>query len=1290
MKTTKNSYESGKLYYLIFFIIILSVVIASGLIYYSNEKEEYENEVKNVLSAIAHLKQNQIEEWRKERINDAYTFSDNLNFITSVNDWFPNPDNNELKLRLKSRLASLNHYENYLDVFLVDNNNNLKLTANETEGPLSNVTLELYKKAINEKNVIFSDFYFCDEHKCVYLDIFAPLFYQNSYIGGLIIRINPEKYLYPLIQSFPIPNETGENVLFKIENNEIVYLNELRHRKNTALNFKIPISEENKNILSVHAAKGVLDITEGIDYRGKNVIGHISKIKNSNWYLVTKIDYDEIFQSVYERTVFIFLFLAIIVILIGISFLWFYKNRKKTLEIYRLQLELERKALQTHYDEAFRNANDIIILFSVDGKVMEVNKKAIDVYGYSEEELKKLHAYDFRIPEERKMAKQLFKDVLLKGTIRFESKHIKKSGEIFPVEVSASVIQVENVKCIQSIVRDITEMKLAEEKFKILALKNEAILSSVSDIIMQVDNNKVYTWANKAGYDFFGDDVIGNEASYYFLGEQDTYKKVESLFEGEEDIIYVESLQKRKDGEARLLAWWCKVLKDTSGNVIGAISTARDITEKNKAERRNLQLTRTYSVLYHVNQIIAKTKDINSVFKEVCNIIVKYDNLKLVWINLFDESDNNKIDTVAYAGIHDGLLDIEEIRNFQGCDEFKNILTLIRENKSFFCNDFKTDFGDCNFENEFSLRGFKSLALLPVSPDNIAVGFVVLLSEEENFFDEDEKNLYQEVLMNVSFSIESIHLEKEKNRALESLTQSEKKFKIIFESASDAIILVSKQNYSIMDCNDMAVEMSGYNKEELLNRNILEFFEEKQKDGSDTAVLVKNYIENTPKGKTTIVILDIILKNGRKITAEISFGVIRIGSEDVIIAIIRDITEYYEYQEELKRAKLEAEKMNKMKTNFLANISHELRTPMVGILGFSKILFELENETELKDYADMINKSGERLMNTLNLLLDMVDIEENTLSVNYSFFDIIGEIKDVLKDFESSAAMKELFLKTDFDSNQITVNLDKKIFRQIMKNFIGNAIKFTYKGGVTISVSKILKDNKNCISIKVIDTGVGIPEDKKDIIWEEFRQASEGLNRSFQGIGLGLPVTKKLVEKINGSVVLENSELNKGSVFTIILPIVGDESDITPSQEKIVSSDKPLSPVPKVESGQKPCVLYVEDDKVTVALVKKYLSEICSIETAANGEEAINKVKSANYPAILLDINLGEGMSGIEALQIIRKISGYENIPVVAVTAFSAVGDKEEFLSRGCTHYLSKPFKAVDLQKLVKEILVEK
>jgi len=167
---------------------------------------------------------------------------------------------------------------------------------------------------------------------------------------------------------------------------------------------------------------------------------------------------------------------------------------------------------------------------------------------------------------------------------------LHKDGSVRWAELGAILITWEGRPATLNFVSEITERKRAEEALHALSARQEAILAAVPDIIMEVGANKVYTWANRAGLEFFGQDVLGEEAAYYFEGEQDTYGAVQPLFNGSENVIYVESWQRRKDGQKRLLAWWCRVLKDDQGNVTGALSTARDVTERKQAEEEHQKL----------------------------------------------------------------------------------------------------------------------------------------------------------------------------------------------------------------------------------------------------------------------------------------------------------------------------------------------------------------------------------------------------------------------------------------------------------------------------------------------------------------------------------------------------------------------------------------------------------------------------------------------------------------------------------------------------------------------------
>jgi len=240
-------------------------------------------------------------------------------------------------------------------------------------------------------------------------------------------------------------------------------------------------------------------------------------------------------------------------------------------------------------DKLLNAPRDTVFLFDpITGKPIRWNEQFVEVSGYSSDEIKNMKAPDdFYSEDDLEKAKETIEKIFAGGQGTVELSLITKQGKQIQFEYTVTIVETTNHhKLFLSIGRDITERKKAEVKLKELSSRNEAILSSVPDIIMEVDNNKVYTWANKTGLEFFGEDVIGKEASYYFVGEQKTYEYVHPLFKGDENIFYVESWQRRKNGEKRLLGWWCKVLKDTKGNVTGALSSAQDITERKQAEEK--------------------------------------------------------------------------------------------------------------------------------------------------------------------------------------------------------------------------------------------------------------------------------------------------------------------------------------------------------------------------------------------------------------------------------------------------------------------------------------------------------------------------------------------------------------------------------------------------------------------------------------------------------------------------------------------------------------------------------
>jgi len=380
---------------------------------------------------------------------------------------------------------------------------------------------------------------------------------------------------------------------------------------------------------------------------------------------------------------------------------------------------------------------------------------------------------------------------------------------------------------------------------------------------------------------------------------------------------------------------------------------------------------------------------------------------------------------------------------------------------------------------------------------------------------------------------------------------------------------------------------------------------------------------------------------------------------------------------ELLAAKEKAEEMTRLKSNFLANMSHELRTPLIGINGFSDVLRQDIENPELKEMAEIIFNSGSRLSETLNLILDLSKFESGNMVFTYQQIDLVSEAEKIISLFKEAARKKGLYLKSSYNQPSIFINIDPRAFHSILNNLINNAIKYTNEGGIAVDIS--LKDN--FVEIKVIDSGIGIAKEYHEIIFDEFRQVSEGYSRNFEGTGLGLNITMKLVKKFGGEISVE-SEPGKGSTFIVKLPVTsaGENTEEEPVIGKV--SLKVLTE----QKSVKPLVLLVDDDPLVYLMLKRYAGGQVDLESTPDGEFSVKLCGEKRYDFIFMDINLRRGMDGIQAAQAIRKIKGYENIPIIALTAYAMAGDKEEFLTAGCSHYLSKPFGQQEISNLLEEI----
>jgi len=414
----------------------------------------------------------------------------------------------------------------------------------------------------------------------------------------------------------------------------------------------------------------------------------------------------------------------------------------------------------------------------------------------------------------------------------------------------------------------------------------------------------------------------------------------------------------------------------------------------------------------------------------------------------------------------------------------------------------------------------------------------------------------------------------------------------------------------------------------------------------------------------------------------------RIWKEDEVTAIkaislvFGAVIQKHQDQEDLTIARLQAEESDRLKSSILANINHELRTPMTGILGFSEILSEQLADEDTRQMAENIQVSGRRLLSTLNSMIELSQFEAKKALFKLMETKLNELILLTCEPHLEKA--KEKMLGFDiYMYESIFSYIDEKLFIQLLNHILENAVKFTQTGKIAVETTNRWDEGKPWSCISIIDTGPGIPKGFHEVIFEEFRQVSEGYNRSFEGSGLGLTLSKKIVELMNGKLTVASKE-GLGSTFTIWLPSSQPGiSEVRPfTQERDFIPDLAFSPGSKPVHDL-PSVLVVEDNQLNSELILIYLRSQCSCEMAQNGEAAVRMAMNKQYEIILMDINLGSGIDGMEATRQILKIPGYKDTPIVAVTGYTMDSDREKILAAGCTHYLTKPIDKCELSSLI-------
>jgi PAS domain S-box-containing protein len=522
---------------------------------------------------------------------------------------------------------------------------------------------------------------------------------------------------------------------------------------------------------------------------------------------------------------------------------------------------------------------------------------------------------------------------------------------------------------------------------------------------------------------------------------------------------------------------------------------------------------------------------------------------------------------------------------------------------------------------------------------------------------------------------------------------TEEKFRILFEQSSEAHVLIS--GGGIIDANQATLDMLGCSSiTELLGKQPSTFSPAYQPDGSRSLDKSRQMDElakerGVHRFEWTHQSLD-----GRVLPCEATITELTIGGSSAQLVAWRDLTLHKEAEAKLKRNANELRRMTqelqkanerlieardaalesaRVKSRFLATVSHEIRTPLNGVMGMTNLLLYTKLNPEQEEFVRTIESSGQTLLRVIGDVLDLSKAEAGKLRIDPTEIDLAQLVQETVSLFRGQAIERGLALRTEGLDHPKYVVADGIRLKQVMGNLIMNAIKFTPAGEISIKLKVQNADDHLTVWLSVSDTGVGIPADRLEAIFESFTQADGSTERMFGGTGLGLTISKRLIELMGGTIIAE-SEVGVGSTFGIHL--------LLPKGTRTAKDRDPEPATDATLAGMR--VLLVEDNPVNVLVAKRHLEFLkCVVTVATSGDEAMLVATDGRFDVVLMDVQM-PGTDGLAATAAIHATQPH--LPVIALTANAMEEDRQACADAGMLGFLSKPFQQEELVKVLREV----
>lgn len=987
--------------------------------------------------------------------------------------------------------------------------------------------------------------------------------------------------------------------------------------------------------------------------------------------------------------------------------------------------------IQNQYKNLVENATDIIYEINLDGNIKFINNIAEELLGYSQTELQNIHFLKLVRKDYREEIKKLYTTKITGGkfpTMQFPIK--TKAGKTIWVSQNVALQRNEYGKIMGFIgtARDVTQLvkleKSNRKKHKKISLYNETLreISSknlkdnidevLENILEKVANtlniDRISYWENTGSsiickYLYFkekGETTIGSEIKkdkypvYFNSLETDNIIIAPNVYvsyatqELKEEYFIKNKVLSTLDCpihyNAELLGMVCiETTKqyrywdiediNFTKSVCDFIAITTETHSRLETEKKLAYKSELLAAISEITNSFITSKNLDEVFNETLKIIglaTKADRVSYFENNPTDENVYIKYQwtKIAFFEIKNQSSQIHFTYNI-----FKDYIETLKKGNYYL--GITNNLPNSSTKKNLQDRNIKSFLRFPICIKNELLGFIGFDDcTTERIWTEDEINILTTLVNNIVAALERNH-----NEAI--INETEERFKLIANNIPGTVHLSKFDiNFTKIYLTNEIEKLTGYKKEDFLSgklafTNLIH--------PSDVEFIIKDQTDCILNGKKIHSKYRIIKKTGEIVWIEEFADAIKKENQvEYVGGIFIDITIQKEAEDAI-RAKKYAEAANKAKSDFLANMSHEIRTPLNGIIGFTDLLKNTNLDSIQKEYMNTINQSANSLMKIINEILDFSKIESGKMELEIKENNIREIANNVIGLVKYQSDFKKLDLKLHIDSTiPAYIKVDTIRLQQILINLLSNAIKFTNNGSVTLSIKNLKKTNPNqhLIQFSVTDTGIGIKKEFIHKIFEAFSQADTSITRKFGGTGLGLSISNQLLGLMGSKLMVESTE-NVGSNFYFDLSLI----TLQKAPVKVIESNSNKYQKNNDLENLQIKILIVEDNKINLLLAKTLTQKIipnAKIYEALNGEEAVEQAKIMLPDLIIMDIQMPV-MNGYEATKQIRKITSIENIPIIALTAGTIIGEKEKCLQAGMNDYTSKPIIKEELESIL-------